>query len=116
MSKLSQRQSKFLEELPRSKSVSEAARRAGYSPKYAGQAGYLALKRIAEKAPDLLDDMEKSLMELIEKSIKPGLDAKKTVYFKYRGKITDQREVPDWTSRLETLDMVFRILGAYRED
>jgi phage terminase small subunit len=113
MKKLTQRQQRFLKELPRSKSVAEAARRAGYSPKFAGQAGYLALQRIAEKAPELLDNHEQTLREVIEKNIKPALEATKTIYIRYRGAITDQVEVPDNETRLKTVIQVLKVMGAY---
>jgi phage terminase small subunit len=114
--KLTIRQRKLIEELPRSKSVTEAARRAGYSAKHAGQAGHLALQRIAEKAPELLDDIETSLRELIEKNIKPGLTATKTIRIKYRGKVTTEFVEPDWATQLEMLKLCLRIHGAYPKE
>lgn len=115
MKGLTRRQQKFLEELPRTNSIAQAARNAGYSSKFAGQAGYLALKSIRRKAPELLEEMEASLTELIEKHIKPGLEAKKTVYIRYRGKITQQFDEPDNMARLEVLKLVLRLHGVYEK-
>ena len=111
MGRLSSRQKRLLEEIPRSKSLAEAARRAGYSPKFAGQAGYLALHRIAAKAPEALESSEMTLEAVIEKVIKPGLDAMRTIYFEHNGQVTDKREVPDWQSRLTMLKLTLKLHG-----
>jgi phage terminase small subunit len=113
MTKLTNRQRRFIEELPRCKSLAEAARRAGYSSKFAGQAGYLALQRIGQKAPELLENIEITLEELIEKSIKPGLEATKTIHITYQGKITAEFVQPDWHARLEMAKLCLRLHGAY---
>jgi Terminase small subunit len=110
---LTMRQKRFLKEIQRSKSLTKAARRAGYSPKHAGQAGYLALRRIGEKAPRLLENTEDSLEEVIEKSIKPGLEATKTTHIKHQGKITAEFVQPDWRARLAMAKLCLRLYGAY---
>ena len=111
MGRLSSRQKRLLEEIPHSKSLAEAARRAGYSPKFAGQAGYLALHRIAAKAPEALESTQMTLEAVIEKVIKPGLDAMQTIYFEHNAQVTDKREVPDWRSRLTMLELTLKLHG-----
>ena len=113
VSELTIRQRRFLEELPRCKSLAEAARKAGYSPKFAGQAGYLTLQRIGQKAPELLKNIEITLEELIEKNIKPGLEATKTTHIQYRGKITAEIVQPDWRARLEMTKLCLLLHAAY---
>jgi phage terminase small subunit len=113
MGKLTLRQRRFVEELSRCKSLAEAARRAGYSPKFAGQAGYLTLQRIGQKAPELLENIEITFEELIEKSIKPGLEATKTTLIKYRGKITAEFVQPDWGAQLAMVKLCLRLHSAY---
>lgn len=113
MTRLTRRQSRFIEELPRSRSLAEAARRAGYSSKFAGQSGYLALRRIAAKAPEALDSVELTLEELIEKVIKPGLEAQKTLYFAHEGQVRDMRTVPDHEAQFRFIVLALKLHGIY---
>ncbi len=111
--RLTLRQRRLLEEIPRCKSLAEAARRAGYSPKHAGQAGYLALNRIARKAPEVLEREGCTLEWLIEKVLKPGLEASRLHLFEEQGIVTDRRERPDWSVRLAFLTLALKLHGAF---
>jgi hypothetical protein len=100
--------------------ITEAARRAGYSEKNLAQSGHQALKAIRLRMPELMDDAGLSERVLIEKYLVPLLSAKDTKYFQHRGKITDKRTVPDNDTRLRALETAFELRGSYpstyRED
>ena len=54
---------------------------------------------------------------LIEKYLKPGLDAMETEFAKFKGKIMDSADVIAWGPRLQALEMTLKLLNAYpRED
>ena len=54
---------------------------------------------------------------LIEKYLKPGLDAMQTEFAKFKGKIMDSADVIAWGPRLQALEMTLKLLNAYpRED
>jgi hypothetical protein len=50
---------------------------------------------------------------LIEKHLKPLLQAKETKFFQHKGRVTDSRQVPAHGIRLNALDMAFRLRGSY---
>lgn len=54
---LTTRQVAFAENLVEGTTITEAARRAGYSGKNLAQSGYQALKTIRLKMPELMDDL-----------------------------------------------------------
>jgi hypothetical protein len=93
--------------------LTEAARRAGYSPKWPGQAGYQALQNLRLTMPELLDRLGLTDAALIEKHLKPLLRAQKTIFFQHQGKVTDKRVVAAHEIRSRALDMAFRIRGSY---
>jgi hypothetical protein len=93
--------------------LTEAARRAGYSKKCPGQAGYQALQNLKLRMPDLLDRLELSDVALIEKHLKPLLSAQTAKFFQHEGKVTDKRMVPDNEARLRALDIALKLRGSY---
>jgi hypothetical protein len=93
--------------------LTEAARRAGYSKKCPGQAGYQVLQNLKLRMPELLDRLELSDVALIEKHLKPLLSAKTIKFFQHEGKITGSRIVADNDARLRALDMAFKLKGSY---
>jgi hypothetical protein len=93
--------------------ITEAARRAGYSRKCPGQAGYQALQNLKLKMPELLDRLGLSDVALIEKHLKPLLSARTAKFFQHRGKVTGKRIVADNDARLKALDMALRLRGSF---
>jgi hypothetical protein len=81
---LTRRQAELVKEVPRSNSVAEAARKAGYSPKHpenAGQAGYQALKQIEKSMPEAIKESGLTNAVMIEQYLKPALKAEKITLF-----------------------------------
>ena len=54
---LTRRESVLLENIRAGKTISDAARQAGFSKKWPGQAGSQAFKNIQKKMPTILDDL-----------------------------------------------------------
>jgi hypothetical protein len=54
---LTRRESLLLENIRAGKTISDAAREAGFSKKWPGQAGSQAFKNIQKKMPTILDDL-----------------------------------------------------------
>jgi Terminase small subunit len=74
------RQARLVRELPRSKTLGEAAVKAGYSPKNARQSGHQALKTLRGRVPDMMDRLGISEEEIIDKHLRRHLIAQKTVF------------------------------------
>ena len=55
--KLTARESAFLRHIEAGMAITSAARSAGYSQKWAGQAGSQAFRNIQKKRPEILDDL-----------------------------------------------------------
>ena len=110
---LNTRETILLRELAKGHTYTEAARTAGYSEKCLAQSGFQVLQRLKEKIPDILDRKGLTNEAVIEKYLKPALEANETEFAKFEGKITDEREVVAWGPRLQALDMVWNLKGAY---
>jgi hypothetical protein len=93
-------------------SITKAARKTGYSKKWPNQAGHQALQSLKLKA-ELLEGLGLSHTALIDKYLKPLLNARMVKFFQHKGKVTDKRIVPDNDARLKALDMTFKSMGAY---
>ena len=113
---LTYRERMLIECLAQGMSVTRAALKAGYSDQNPGQSGYQALKAVREKAPELLDRHGLTDDVLIEKHLKPMLNATRTALVKHKGKITHEREVIAWGPRIASLKLVFRIRGMYKSE
>jgi hypothetical protein len=79
--KATPRQMKLIEERAKGKSYSEAAIAAGYSEKNARQSGYQAMQQLPGRVPDLLDRHGLSEEVLIDKYLRPLLNANETKFF-----------------------------------
>jgi len=112
---LKPRQRALVKNLVVGMTITEAARRAGYSRKCPGQAGYQALQNLKLKMPELLDRLGLSDVALIEKHLKPLLSAQTTKFFQRRGKVTGKRVVADNEARLKALDMAFKLRGSFSQ-
>jgi hypothetical protein len=75
------RQQKFVKELAKGKSLAQAARDAGYSEKNANQSGYQALAQLRGRVPELLERHGLGEEVLIDKYLRPLLDAEETKFF-----------------------------------
>jgi hypothetical protein len=108
--KLTLKQERLLEALPKSASVSEAGEKAGYA--YA-QDSHRALKSIAERAPEVLDRIGLTIEHVAEKCLKPLLEANRTEFFASDGIVFDKKEVPDNGTRIRAIDVWAKLRGAY---
>jgi hypothetical protein len=110
---------KFVKALVEGNSLTNAAKKAGYTSKYPGQAGHQALEQITKTAPELLNDLDLSMPLLIENYLKPLLNATKSELSFYTKRGERQAlavEVIDNTTRREALDYSFRLHGAYHKE
>jgi hypothetical protein len=118
------RQKKLLQELPTAKTITEAAIKAGYGPKNAGQLGSQALQRMRGRVPDLMERVGLSEEFLIEKHLKPLLSATETKFVREEERVrvgskTEVRSVvnkyvlADNAARLNALDKAFLLHGSY---
>jgi hypothetical protein len=110
---LTNRERAFVRSLANGNSVTRAALDAGYSAKNPGQSGWQALANIRHKVPELLNQHGLTDQALIEKHLKPLLNATEVKHFQHNGEVTDSRRVPDNATRLKALDMAFRLHGSY---
>jgi len=85
------RQAKFLKALPGSKTITEAAIKAGYSPKSANKGAHQVLKALRGRVPDMMDRLGFSEEEIIDIYLRRGLDATKTVFV--REDVVEEKEV-----------------------
>lgn len=122
--KFSARQKKLLKELATSKTITEAAVKAGYPKKNAGQSGSQALKAMRGRIPDLMDRIGLTEEFLIEKHLKPLLEANEVKFVREvtevkRGRrtvqlpVVKQYLVSDNATRLNALDKSFLLHGSY---
>jgi hypothetical protein len=99
------RQSKLLEGIVDGKSVHKAALDAGYSPNTADHpTDLLGTKSMRAALQALLPPVEK-----IAQRINEGLDAMKTEFAKFEGKITDSRECVDFAERRQYAELACKL-------
>ncbi len=113
---LTQRERLLLGALANGATYAEAARQAGYTAKHLRQSGFQAFQLVREKMPEILERKGLTDDVVIDKYLRPALEAKETVFAKYEGKICDKRDVVAWGPRLSALDIFFRLKGSYAED
>jgi hypothetical protein len=65
---LTRRESVLLEHIRAGKTISDAARQAGFSKKWPGQAGSQAFKNIQKKMPTILDDLGLTYEAIVKES------------------------------------------------
>jgi hypothetical protein len=75
------RQQKFVRELASGKTLTQAAKNAGYSDKNPAQSGYQALAQLRRRVPELLERHGLGEEVLIEKYLLPLLQAEETKFF-----------------------------------
>ena len=75
------RQQTFVKELAPGKTLTQAAKTAGYSDKNPAQSGYQALAQLRGRVPELLERHGLGEEVLIEKYLLPLLEANETKFF-----------------------------------
>jgi hypothetical protein len=89
------------------KTYAQAAVAAGYPQKNARQSGFQAMEQIRGRIPDLMDKYGLSEDTLIDKYLRPLLDAKETVFFQKDGKVRQRVNVAALGIRLSSLRTTF---------
>jgi phage terminase small subunit len=83
------RQAALLKNLMKGMSLTNAARKAGYSQKRPGQSGYQALNQMAQSTPEVMERQGLTNEALIEKYLRPALEAQETKFFAFKGVVKD---------------------------
>jgi hypothetical protein len=104
------RQQKFIKELAKGKTLTQAALNAGYSSKRPDQSGYQALAQLRGRVPELLERHGLGEEVLIEKYLVPLLNAHETKFFKEGAK---RIKVEALGIRHAALRTAFELHGSY---
>jgi hypothetical protein len=104
------RQQKFVKALAEGKTLTQAAKEANYSSKNPGQSGYQALAQLRGRVPELLERHGLGEEVLIEKYLKPLLEAEETKFFKDGAK---RINVEALAIRHASLRTAFELHGSY---
>jgi hypothetical protein len=110
---LNPRQQKFVKTLAKGASLTDAAIEAGYSSRNPGQSGFQALRQIRGRVPDLLEKHGLGEEMLIEKYLKPLLEAEETIFFQKNGKVRQRVNVAALGIRHSALRTAFELHGSY---
>jgi hypothetical protein len=108
---LTRRERALFEGIAKGMSITDAARAAGYSQKWPGQAGHQALESIKQKAPNLFERHGLDDDTFIEKHIKPALEATETKAFLYKGRFVYSRPLVAWAPRVQMIRLVAQMMG-----
>jgi hypothetical protein len=114
--KLTARQVLLMKSLAKGATLGEAATAAGYAADSNGdarQSGYQALQLAKRKVPEIMELYGLGPASLIDKYLRPALEAEETKFFQKDGTVTEEREVIAWGPRLTALDLALEISGAY---
>jgi hypothetical protein len=106
---LTLKQSKLLKELPTSSSVAEAGEKAGYAYR---QDSHRALKTIAERTPEVLEQLGLTIEYVADKCLRPLLEARETKFFASNGVVMETREVDALDVRLRAIEVWAKLAGA----
>jgi hypothetical protein len=107
---LTVRQSKLLQELPKSNSVAEAGEKAGYAYR---QDAHRALKTIAERTPEVLERLGLTIEYVADKCLRPLLAAEETKFFASDGIVMTEKQVAALDVRLRAIEVWAKLAGAY---
>jgi hypothetical protein len=94
------------------KSLSDAAREAGYSEECLGRTRWRALQGIKATMPEILARHGLTL-DAFARKLKELVCAKETRFFGHKGRVIATRRVPAYRIQTRGLDMWARILGLY---
>ena len=107
------RQQALVDNIPTSKTLAEAAIKAGYPAKNARQSAFQALQGMRGRVPNLMDQLGLSEQVLIDKHLRRHLNAKRIHYFQKDGKVKDSRKSEALEIQSKALDMAFQLHGSY---
>ena len=98
----------------KSRTLGEAAIKAGYSPKHARKCGHQALQALRNKnVPEIMSELGLSVPVLIDEHLRPLLKATETKFAQDDGKFSGYIDVENLDVRDRALDKAFRLHGAY---
>jgi hypothetical protein len=107
---LTLKQARLLKELPTSSSVAEAGAKAGYACR---QSTHEAFKGVTQRAPEVLEELGLTYEYVLDKCLRPLLEAKETKFFQNGGIIMQERDVEALDIRLRAIDTWAKLMGAY---
>jgi hypothetical protein len=115
--KLTHKQRALVKNVAKGMSQGAAAKAAGYTNR-PYQAGHQALEQIAKSGAgaDLLDRFGLTDDVLVNKYLKPLLEAHETKFFAKDGIVVSCFDVIDLNTRIRALDIAFRIKGSYKAE
>ncbi len=91
--------------------ASQAAVKAGYSPKHARYSGYQAKQGLRDRLEKALHEAGLTPEGVIHKYLLPALSAERTEYAKFEGQITASVQEINWTARLRAIEIVAEMAG-----
>ena len=111
------RQARLMKEIGRSKTLGEAAVKAGYSPKNPRQSGHQALKAIRGRVPDMMDELGLGERTIIDRHLRRHLTKQKTVLMR-EDKVEQVKEKVGTGKRIKTVvrEVVRHITKKYTMD
>jgi len=92
------------------KSMTEAAKEVGYS---CVQAASNAVRASKQKMSDVLDKAGLTDEALVNKYLRPLMNAEETLFFQHQGIVLDKRRVAALGIRSGALDMALKLKGSY---
>lgn len=138
---LTPKRRKLIQELSKGKNLTEAGLAAGFSKKCPSQSAHQALSLMSKTMPEMLDEAGLTDFAIIEKYLKPLLNATETKFFPFRHTKTEQveqeidgpngtkikqktpvettiqtiqtKDVIAWGPRRDGLDILCRMKGTY---
>jgi hypothetical protein len=108
--KLTIKQARLLKALPVSKTVAEAGEKAGFACR---QSAHEAFKGITERAPEVLERLGLTYEHVLDKCLRPLLNATETKFFQNQGVVMQEKEVEALDIRLRAIDTWAKLAGAY---
>lgn len=108
---LTRRERALFEGVAKGMSITDAARAAGYSQKWPGQAGCQALKNIQQKAPDLFERHGLDDDSFIKNHILPALNATEIKASQYQGRFIYSKPLEAWGPRMAAIRLVAEMKG-----
>ena len=112
LSRFTGRQRQILGCLARGLTIQECADELGISKQRVHQVCQMTKGRVA----DLMDDAGLTDAALVNRYLKPALEATETEFAKFQGTITDSREVIAWGPRLQALELAAKMRGTIGGD
>jgi hypothetical protein len=106
-------QTRFISALATSNSATEAAGKAGYSPKNLDKSAHQVMKALRGRVPQILDDLGLDEKFVIENHFAPKLTAKRVHYFQKDGEVTDIQLSEDLPTQMDAIHKIFPLHGSY---